>query len=115
VLTVAMLTSLYAVGASLAGAASGRPELIVSARRAVYALAGLLALAFGVLEAAFLRSDLRFALVAQGSSSDTPAFYKATAMWATQAGSLLLWALLLSLFAATVLHLTRRSLRAIAP
>jgi cytochrome c-type biogenesis protein CcmF len=88
---------------------------VVSARRAIYALAALLALAFAILETAFMRSDLRFALVAQGSSSDTPSFYKATAMWATQAGSLLLWALLLSLFAATVLHLTRRSLREIAP
>jgi cytochrome c-type biogenesis protein CcmF len=114
-LTVALVTSVYAVGASIVGAVTDRRQLIASARRAIYALAGLLALAFAVLEAAYLRSDLRFALVAESSSSDTPAFYKATAMWATQAGSLLLWAFLLSLFAATVLHLTRRSLRAIAP
>ena len=114
-LAVALLTSLYAVGASVAGATRRRPELIVSGRRAIYAVLGLLLLAFALLEAAFMRSDLRFALVAEGSSTDTPAFYKATAMWATQAGSLLLWALVLSLFAATVLYLTRRSLRDIAP
>ena len=36
-------------------------------------------------------------------------------MWATQDGSLLLWALLLSLFSSAVLFLTRRSLREIAP
>ena len=35
--------------------------------------------------------------------------------WATQDGSLLLWATLLSLFASAVLFLTRRSLRDIAP
>ena len=36
-------------------------------------------------------------------------------MWATQDGSLLLWALLLSLFTSAVLLLTRHSLREIAP
>jgi cytochrome c-type biogenesis protein CcmF len=112
---VALLTSLYAVGASVFGATTGRPQFVESGRRAIYALAGLLVLAFVILEAAYLRSDLRFALVAESSSSDTPTFYKATAMWATQAGSLLLWVFLLSLFAAAVLHLTRRGLREIVP
>jgi cytochrome c-type biogenesis protein CcmF len=114
-LVVALLTSLYAVGASLFGATTGRRHFVASGRRAIYALAALLALAFAILEAAYLRSDLSFALVTQSSSSDTPAFYKATAMWATQAGSLLLWVFLLSLFAAAVLRLIRRSLREIAP
>ncbi len=36
-------------------------------------------------------------------------------MWATQDGSLLLWATLLSLFSSAVLFVTRRSLREIAP
>ena len=54
--------------------------------------------AFAILESAFLRSDFSYALVAQGSSTDTPTFYKVTALWATQDGSLLLWATLLSLF-----------------
>ena len=71
--------------------------------------------AFAILEAAFLRSDFSFALVAEGSSTDTPTFYKVTAVWATQDGSLLLWATLLSLFASASLFLTRRSLRDIAP
>jgi cytochrome c-type biogenesis protein CcmF len=71
--------------------------------------------AFAILESAFLRSDFSYKLVAEGSSTDTPAFYKVTAVWATQDGSLLLWATLLSLFASAVLFLTRRSLRDIAP
>ena len=72
-------------------------------------------IAFGILESAFLRSDFSYKLVAEGSSTDTPTFYKVTAVWATQDGSLLLWATLLSLFATAVLFLTRRSLRDIAP
>jgi cytochrome c-type biogenesis protein CcmF len=114
-LAVALLTAAYAVGASLYGARSGRREWVTSGRRAIYCVAALCVTAFAVLESAFLRSDFKFALVAEGSSTDTPTFYKITALWATQDGSLLLWATLLSLFSTAVLFLTRRSLRDIAP
>ncbi len=114
-LVVGLLTAIYAVAASVLGAVRGRPELVVSGRRAVYCLAGLMVGATAILQAAFLRSDFSYKLVAEGSSTDTPTFYKVTAMWATQDGSLLLWALLLSLFTSAVLFLTRRSLRQIAP
>jgi cytochrome c-type biogenesis protein CcmF len=114
-LAVALLTALYAVAASVRGGLTGRREWVTSGRRAMYCLAGLCVGAFAILEAAFLRSDFSYALVAEGSSTDTPTFYKVTAVWATQDGSLLLWATLLSLFATAVLFLTRRSLREIAP
>src|SRR5919202_239046 len=112
---VAPPTPLYAGGASPYRARAGRREWVTSGRRAVYCIAGLCVIAFGLLEAAFLRSDFSFALVAEGSSTETPTFYKVTALWATQDGSLLLWVTLLSLFASAVLFLTRRSLRDIAP
>ena len=114
-LLVALLTALYAAGASVYGAVSGRREFVTSGRRAVYCTAGLLIGATAILQSAFLRTDLSYKLVADGSSTDTPTFYKVTAMWATQDGSLLLWALLLSIFSSAVLFLTRRSLRDIAP
>jgi cytochrome c-type biogenesis protein CcmF len=114
-LAIGLLTALYATVASVVGARRGRPEWVTSGRRAIYCLAGLCVAAFAILESAFLRSDFSYALVAQGSSTDTPTFYKITALWATQDGSLLLWATLLSLFSTTVLFLTRRSLRDIAP
>jgi cytochrome c-type biogenesis protein CcmF len=114
-LAIALLTALYAVGASIVGARTGRREWVTSGRRAIYCLAGLCVTAFVILESAFLRSDFSFALVAEGSSTDTPTFYKVTAVWATQDGSLLLWATLLSLFTTAALFLTRRSLRDIAP
>ncbi|HEX5979561.1 MAG TPA: cytochrome c biogenesis protein CcsA, partial [Thermoleophilaceae bacterium] len=114
-LTVALLTALYAIGASIYGAVSGRRQWVTSGRRAIYCTAALCVVAFAILESAFLRSDFSYKLVAEGSSTDTPTFYKVTAVWATQDGSLLLWATLLSLFASAVLFLTRRSLRDIAP
>ena len=110
-----LLTTLYAAAASIYGVRTGRRAFVVSGRRAIYCLAGLMVAATAVLQLAFLRSDFSYALVAEGSSTDTPTFYKVTAMWATQDGSLLLWALLLSLFSSAVLFLTRRGLREIAP
>src|SRR3954463_14962025 len=114
-LYVALIGAVSAAGASLYGVRTGRSEFVLSGRRAIYCMAGLLTGAMALLEAAFLRSDFSFAVVAEGSSTDTPTFYKAAAMWATQDGSLLLWAFLLSVFSSAVLFVTRRSLREIAP
>ena len=114
-LFLALGISLYGVVASLAGARLRDERWIASGRRAIYALAGVLTVAFVVLEAAFLRSDLQFAVVASHSSTTTPAFYRATAMWSSQEGSLLLWVFLLSLWSALVFALLRRRLRDAAP
>src|ERR687889_2718835 len=64
---------------------------------------------------AFARSDFSYVLVRGFSSTDTPAFYKLTAMWSSQEGSLLLWVLLLSTYSSIVLFATRRRHREIAP
>ncbi len=114
-LVVGLLTALYAVGAALAGGIRGSRRLAVSARRAIYCLAGLLVIAMGLLEAAYLRSDFAFKLVAENSSTDTPTFYKVTAMWSSQAGSLLLWVFLLAIFSSAVLYATRTKHREIVP
>ncbi|MBA3422035.1 MAG: heme lyase CcmF/NrfE family subunit [Thermoleophilaceae bacterium] len=114
-LFVGLLSAVFAVGASLYGARTGRRRWVDSSRRAMYALAALLVVAFGLLEAAYLTSDLSLEIVTESSSTDTPTFYKLTGLWSTQEGSLLLWALLLSIFSSAVLYATRRRLREIVP
>ncbi len=114
-LILGLLVCLYGMGASIYGAVTGRGEWVVSGRRAVYALAGLMTAAFAILEAAFLRSDFTFNVVAGHSSTTTPTFYRAAAAWSSQEGSLLLWVWLLSLWSSLVLFLTRRRVREIAP
>ena len=114
-LILAVAVCVYGIGASLYGVRTGRREWVASGRRAVYALAGTAAVAFVILEAAFLRSDFSFALVTSHSSTTTPAFYRATAVWSSQEGSLLLWLLLLSLWSSLILFVTRRRLREVAP
>ena len=114
-LVVGLGAALYAVGAGIVAGLTGRRQVAASARRAIYALAGLLVLSMALLEAAYIRSDFSFELVTQNSSTDTPTFYKLTAMWSSQSGSLLLWVFLLSVFASAVLFMTRHRLRQIAP
>ncbi|MGO9974988.1 MAG: heme lyase CcmF/NrfE family subunit [Solirubrobacteraceae bacterium] len=105
----------YGIAASIYGVRRGRPDWVQSGRRAVYALAGMMALAFVVLEAAFVRNDFSFNVVAQTSATTIPTFYKLAAPWSSQQGSLLLWVLLLSLWSSLVLYATRRRMREIAP
>ena len=114
-LLVALLTAVYSAAAALYGARSGRREYVVSARRAIYMLAALLGGSMLLLEIAYLRSDFSFKLVAENSSTDTPTFYKLTAMWSSQEGSLLLWAFLLSLYSSVVLFATRHRHREVVP
>ncbi|HYF25218.1 MAG TPA: heme lyase CcmF/NrfE family subunit [Baekduia sp.] len=114
-LILALAVAVYGTVAALVGGARGRRDLVVSARRAVYAMAALTAGAFALLEAAFLRTDLTFEVVADHSSTTTPTFYKATAIWSSQEGSLLLWLVLLGAWSSLVLFLTRRRMRDVQP
>ena len=100
--------AVYGLGASLYGARSGRRQWVDSGRRSVYALALVTTIAWVILEAAFWRSDFTFNVVAQHSSTTTPAFYKLAAAWSSQEGSLLLWVFLLSVWSSLILFLTRR-------
>ncbi|MDP2711325.1 MAG: heme lyase CcmF/NrfE family subunit [Solirubrobacteraceae bacterium] len=114
-LILALVVALYGIAVSIYGALRGRDDWIASGRRSVYAIAGLVTGAFAILEIAFLRSDFSFATVASHSSTTTPLFYKASAAWSSQEGSLLLWLWMLSLWSSLVLFLTRRQVRRVAP
>jgi cytochrome c-type biogenesis protein CcmF len=114
-LILGLLCAIYGLVASLYGARTGQPEWVDSARRAMYALAGIAAVAFVILDVAFVTSDFHYNIVASGSSTTTPFFYRVAAIWATQSGSLLLWVLLLSCWSSLALFLTRRRVRDIVP
>jgi cytochrome c-type biogenesis protein CcmF len=114
-LILALAICAYGIAASLHGARTGRREVVASGRRSVYMLAGVLVVAMAILQAAFVRSDFSFALVASHSSTTTPLFYRLTAVWSSQEGSLLLWVMLLALWSSAILFFTRRRLREVAP
>ncbi len=114
-LILGLFVAAYGIGASLYGARRRRSDFVDSGRRAVYALAGMMLLAFALLEIAFVRNEFSFEVVASTSSLTTPTFYKLTAPWSSQQGSLLLWVTLSSVWSSVVLFATRRRLREIAP
>ncbi len=114
-LTLALLVAVYGVGASVYGARSRRRDWVTSGRRAVYGVFALSAVAFGVLEHAFLTSNFAFDVVATHSSTTTPWYYRAAAAWSSQEGSLLLWILLLSMWSSIILFTTRHRMRDVTP
>jgi len=114
-LAAALLCALFGAAAAVYGGRTGDRRWVESSRRAVYAMAALLTTAVVIIEIAFLRDDFGFALVADHSSTTTPTFYKLTAMWSSQEGSLLLWAWVLSLASSGVLFITRNRHREIVP
>jgi cytochrome c-type biogenesis protein CcmF len=114
-LILCLLSSVYGLGATLYGARSGRGEWVDSGRRAMYSILGMSAVAFVILDVAFISSDFSYNIVASGSSTTTPFFYRAAAIWSTQQGSLLLWVMLLSFWTSLALLITRRRVREIVP
>jgi cytochrome c-type biogenesis protein CcmF len=103
----AFAVALYVVGAGFYGARTGKREWSVSARRGMYVIGALAIACFVTLELAYINSNFSFALVAQNSSTTTPLFYKLTAIWSSQAGSMLLWITVLGILSSIVLRLTR--------
>jgi cytochrome c-type biogenesis protein CcmF len=115
ILLLDLAVCVYGIGASIYGARGRRGDWVDSGRHAVYALAALSVIAFVLLEIAFVRNDFSYKVVANTSSTTIPLFYKLTAPWSSQQGSLLLWVTLSSVWSTLALYLTRRRLREIAP
>ncbi|MFN8223939.1 MAG: heme lyase CcmF/NrfE family subunit [Gaiellales bacterium] len=106
-LAVTLALSLYALVAGSLAAVHGRRRLAHSARNAVYAAFLTTAVAAAVMVAAFLRDDFSFQYVSDHSSRALPGPYKVSALWGGQEGSLLLWLLILTGFAAVSTWLNR--------
>ena len=95
---------LLAIWGTVVGAIAGhtgRLELVLSARRTVYALFGVMAVATLALIIALLNNDFNVEYVWQYTSRELPTVYTLAALYAGQAGSLLFWVFVLTGFAAT--------------
>ncbi len=114
-IVAALLTAVYALVASVAGARLRRPGLTQSAENAVLAVAFFTTLAVAGIEYAIHTNDFSLAFVASNSSRDLPAFYKWTALWGGMEGSLLFWVWILSLYAGAVVLQGRQGVEALMP
>jgi len=100
VTVVALLLAVYAVAASWMAAYGGYPHWAGSARRALLAIVPLLTLAIGILVWGLVTYHYEIAYVHEVSERAMPLYLRATALWGGQAGSLLFWSWLMSVFAA---------------
>ncbi len=105
---LAFILSLYVVFASIIGAKTRRSDFIKSAENGLLAVCFLLIIAAVSLIHALLTLDFSLKYVALNASSDLSSIYRVTALWAGQAGSLLLWCLILSIYTSFVVIDNRR-------
>jgi cytochrome c-type biogenesis protein CcmF len=96
----ALALSAATMAASGVALATSQPAWVRAARNATLLTFVLLTLSMGVLEYAFLSHDYSLKYVAAHSNNTLPVFYLSTALWGGHEGSFLLWAWLLSAYAA---------------
>lgn len=114
-LLLALIAGGWTVVVGFAGARTGREETIRSAEGAMKAAALALTVAAVSLAVLLLQKDFSVEYVAQYTSRSLSVFYTVGAFWAGQAGSLLLWAWVLSLIGAAVVFQNRARNRDLMP
>jgi cytochrome c-type biogenesis protein CcmF len=114
-LILALGFALYTIIAAVLGATRSTPQLVRSAKRALLAVTFFLLLAAAALIASFLTHDFGVIYVAQQSDRSMAWYYTAAAFYGGQDGSLLYWALVLSLFSALFVFTSKRAPAALVP
>lgn len=114
-LWVAVIMAAWTTTASFSGAVLRRDDLVRSGVRGIYATFAMVLLASIGLWAALLSHDFSVAYVAEHISANMASLYIFTAFWSGQAGSLLFWALILSMYSAVAMATTRDRNRELLP
>ena len=106
-LILALLIAALQAALPLVGAQRGIASWMAIARPAAFAQLALVASAFAILAHAFMTHDFSVKYVATNSNSLLPMVYRFTAVWGAHEGSLLLWALILSVWTAAVAYFSK--------
>jgi cytochrome c-type biogenesis protein CcmF len=106
-LCFALALSLVMAGSGLMGARSEQAVMRSVAHGATMGMLVFVVLAFGTLTYGFVTSDFSIATVANNSHTLKPLIYKITGVWGNHEGSMLLWVLVLALYAGLVSALGR--------
>ena len=114
-LWIALLMAAWCATVSFAGGLGRRVDLIRSGERAAYSAFAFTLLASIGLWTALLTRDFSLSYVASQISANMPNIYVFTAFWSGQAGSMLFWALILSLYSAIAVWSNRARNRELMP
>ncbi len=104
----AFFLSLYTVASSLIGARYKHRDLVESGRNSAISIFILLIIVSLSLVYELINTNFNLRYVALNTSTDLPTIYRFTALWAGQAGSLLLWCLVLSFFSSIVVFFSNK-------
>lgn len=112
---LSFLVSVYVLAASLYGVKARRRDFVKSAENGAIAVFVLLLIATGALLYLLINLDFSLKYVALNTSTDLAVIYRITSLWAGQAGSLLLWCLVLAFYTALVVIQGRNKNRELMP
>ena len=112
---LALVLSLYGIVVSVLGARRNLPEFVASGRNATYVVGGLVLIAALTLWYALLSNQFQVEFVATHSERNLPTFYKISALWGGQAGSLTFWTLLLCGYAVAATWFFRKEQPSLRP
>ncbi|MFN8465425.1 MAG: heme lyase CcmF/NrfE family subunit [Caldilineaceae bacterium] len=115
ILITALVISAFGIVAGFWGGKQRNTKLVASSFNAVYAVAILVIAAAALLWYGLLGDHFELTYVWNHSERALPTFYKFSALWGGQAGSLLFWCLLLSGYSAIVAVSNRNRLQVMMP
>lgn len=109
------IIAVWGAGLAFLGQWQDRPEVALTTRRASYAVLLAMLVAAVALWRGLFAHDFNIEYVASYTSRNLPEYYLISAFWAGQKGSLLFWAVVLSIFGALAQWLTPPRFRDLLP
>ena len=107
-LLASLVLAVFGIGASIFGAQKRRADLIAAGRNAAVGVFGLVSGASACLVYLLMVRDYRVEYVAGHVNNTLNGFYRFSAFWGGQEGSLLMWLLLLCVYAFVVIRQNRQ-------
>ncbi len=107
-LWLAAALALLQLAMAAIGLRTAREDVSIAVRPVAIVGGALSAIAFVLLVALFVQSDMSVKLVAENSHSDKPLIYKIAGAWGNHEGSMLLWVTVLGLAGAAIAMFERR-------
>ncbi|MEE8366145.1 MAG: heme lyase CcmF/NrfE family subunit [Gammaproteobacteria bacterium] len=101
-LVIALFMAIVQAVLPLAGAQLGIRRWVAMARPSTFGQLLFVGIAYACLTWAFLQNDFSVIYVARNSNTELPLMYLISGVWGAHEGSLLLWALILSIWSAAV-------------
>lgn len=115
VLILALVSAVFSIVTSIAGAKAKRDDLIQAGTNALYCVTMLVTVAVVLLWRDILAHDFSNEYVASYSNRAMPKFYTFASLWGGQKGSLLFWGWLLTIYASLAVYMHRDKYRELMP